>query len=168
VIHLASVSCKLSKSDEVLAVYPDTTSFYRAVITQPPRRNVQSQGSASVQFAVSSSSTIATYASLYWYDTGVCIEYLLFWYFDKIWKVEPSCARRPRSVLLFAVVVCLLMLMYLRKQSQQHSVFSSPHAPLPHHNSLCPQHHMYYASSSYFCYALSHYSLQVPLTECAV
>jgi SGF29 tudor-like domain len=61
VIHLASVSCKLSKSDEVLAVYPDTTSFYRAVITQPPRRNVQSQGSASVQFAVSSSSTIATH-----------------------------------------------------------------------------------------------------------
>eukprot|EP00953_Heterococcus_sp_UTEX-ZZ885_P008392 5037-Heterococcus_DN1.PRE.1 len=60
VIHLASVSCKLSKSDEVLAVYPDTTSFYRAVITQPPRRNVQSQGSASVQFADDADETGST------------------------------------------------------------------------------------------------------------
>ena len=32
-IHLASNISKLNKQDEVLAVYPETTSFYRAVIT---------------------------------------------------------------------------------------------------------------------------------------
>jgi SGF29 tudor-like domain len=83
VIHLASVSCKLSKSDEVLAVYPDTTSFYRAVITQPPRRNVQSQGSASVQFAVSSTSIHYYYVNVPVYIC-ICIEYLLFVCYDEV------------------------------------------------------------------------------------
>ena len=29
---------RLTKGEEVLAVYPDTTSFYTATVTQPPRR----------------------------------------------------------------------------------------------------------------------------------
>ena len=29
---------KLSKADDVFAVYPDTTSFYAAVVSIPPRR----------------------------------------------------------------------------------------------------------------------------------
>jgi hypothetical protein len=52
VIHLESTHSRLSKQDEVLAVYPDTTSFYKATVMQPPRRS-GGQGFAMVQFAVS-------------------------------------------------------------------------------------------------------------------
>ena len=33
---------KLSRSEEVLAVYPDTTSFYPATVTQAAKRNMSS------------------------------------------------------------------------------------------------------------------------------
>eukprot|EP00611_Tribonema_gayanum_P020213 TRINITY_DN3646_c0_g2_i1.p1 TRINITY_DN3646_c0_g2~~TRINITY_DN3646_c0_g2_i1.p1 ORF type:complete len:281 (+),score=125.05 TRINITY_DN3646_c0_g2_i1:151-993(+) len=42
---------KLSKGESVMAVYPDTTSFYKAVISVPPRRGSQIHSTtASVQF----------------------------------------------------------------------------------------------------------------------
>lgn len=34
---------KLSRGDEVLAVYPDTTSFYPATVVQPPKRTSGSE-----------------------------------------------------------------------------------------------------------------------------
>ena len=35
---------KVQKNDQVLAVYPDTTSFYQATVTQPPRKISGSSG----------------------------------------------------------------------------------------------------------------------------
>lgn len=44
-------SQKLTKGEEVLAVYPDTTSFYAATVTQAPRRTAGSVGQqVQVQF----------------------------------------------------------------------------------------------------------------------
>mmetsp|Transcript_9096 Transcript_9096/g.13616 ORF Transcript_9096/g.13616 Transcript_9096/m.13616 type:complete len:272 (+) Transcript_9096:121-936(+) len=52
IVILGSSAVKYSKGEDVLAVYPDTTSFYKAVVTQPPRRSAQYHStSASVQFA---------------------------------------------------------------------------------------------------------------------
>jgi hypothetical protein len=42
-LDLAESSQKLSKGEEVLAVYPDTTSFYPAIVTQVPRRAATGQ-----------------------------------------------------------------------------------------------------------------------------
>lgn len=41
---------KLAKGDEVFAIYPDTTSFYPAVVSIPPRRAIASNAICHVQF----------------------------------------------------------------------------------------------------------------------
>ena len=41
-LDLAYSVKKLSKGEEVLAVYPDTTSFYPAIVVQAPKRNLNS------------------------------------------------------------------------------------------------------------------------------
>ena len=40
----AAAGPRLSKGEEVLAVYPDTTSFYMATVTMPPRRGAGGAG----------------------------------------------------------------------------------------------------------------------------
>ena len=51
VLDLADSSRKLSKGEEVLAIYPDTTSFYPATVSAAPRRNaMSSEPSITVQF----------------------------------------------------------------------------------------------------------------------
>ena len=49
-IDVAEVYKKLSKSDEIYAVYPDTTSFYPAVVVQGPKKAVTGEPTVTVQF----------------------------------------------------------------------------------------------------------------------
>ncbi|CAM9165422.1 unnamed protein product [Chrysoparadoxa australica] len=61
VIHLETNYKRLQKGDAALAVYPDTTSFYRCTITQPPRRGSAGGGGvAGVQFSDDADETGAT------------------------------------------------------------------------------------------------------------
>ena len=50
-LDVAEVYKKLSKSDEIYAVYPDTTSFYPAVVVQGPKKvNAVGEVTLTVQF----------------------------------------------------------------------------------------------------------------------
>jgi len=49
-LDVAEVYKKLSKSDEIYAVYPDTTSFYPAVVVQGPKKAATGEPTVTVQF----------------------------------------------------------------------------------------------------------------------
>ena len=49
-LDVAELYKKLSKGDEIYAVYPDTTSFYPAVVVQGPKKSNTGEFTLSVQF----------------------------------------------------------------------------------------------------------------------
>ena len=49
-LDVAEVYKKLCKSDEIYAIYPDTTSFYPAVVVQGPKKGVTGEPTLTVQF----------------------------------------------------------------------------------------------------------------------
>ena len=49
-LDVAELYKKLSKGDEIYAVYPDTTSFYPAVVVQGPKKSNTGDFTISVQF----------------------------------------------------------------------------------------------------------------------
>ncbi len=50
-LDMAASFTKLSKGEEILAVYPDTTSFYPAIVVQTAKRSINNvEASVTVQF----------------------------------------------------------------------------------------------------------------------
>ena len=67
----AGAEIKLNKGDEVFAIYPDTTSFYSAVVSIPPRRSVGNNAICHVHFNDDADETGVTP------DRPVALKYIL-------------------------------------------------------------------------------------------